>query len=234
MFGNEMFQLGNCRVSPLFSRVPGSSGLTMPGDSQFQESLAFLNGPLKRLLDLALVLLSAPLALILVGLAALAIKLSSPGRVFFVQERLGRHGLPFPCYKLRTMIEGAEQGLPRWATDNDPRVTRVGRWLRRSRLDELPQLYNVWRGDMSIVGVRPIRQHFAKLLADQEPLYYLRFLAKPGLTGWDQVNNGYPCTVEGQLRKFRFDLYYLRNASLRLDLLILAKTIIVMLRGKGH
>jgi lipopolysaccharide/colanic/teichoic acid biosynthesis glycosyltransferase len=136
-----------------------------------RKTLPFLNGRLKRLMDILLVLLSAPLAVILLSLAALAIKLSSRGPVFFVQECLGQNGVPFPCYKLRTMVEGAEQGTPQWATESDPRVTPVGRFLRQSRLDELPQLYNVWRGEMSFVGVRPIRQHFAGLLIEKEPLY---------------------------------------------------------------
>jgi lipopolysaccharide/colanic/teichoic acid biosynthesis glycosyltransferase len=189
---------------------------------------------LKRLLDILLVLLAAPPAVVLVGLAAMATKLSSRGPVFFVQERLGRNGIPFSCYKLRTMVVGAEQDAPQWASDNDPRVTRVGRFLRQTRLDELPQLYNVWRGEMSFVGVRPIRQHFAAILAEKEPLYGVRFLAKPGLTGWDQVNNGYPSTLEAQLRKFHFDLYYLENASFWLDLKILGKTVQVVLRLKGR
>jgi lipopolysaccharide/colanic/teichoic acid biosynthesis glycosyltransferase len=206
----------------------------MAGASPFQETLPFLNGSLKRSLDILLVLLCAPLAAALVGLAALAIKLTSRGPVFFIQERLGRNAVPFPCYKLRTMVVGAEQGAPQWAVPADPRVTGVGRLLRRSRLDELPQLYNVWRGEMSFVGVRPIRVHFAKMLSEKEPRYYLRFLAKPGLTGWDQVHNGYPCTLEGQLHKFQFDLYYLKNATFWLDLKILLKTLRVMLRFQGH
>ena len=222
----------------LFARILESSpdenlhSLARAGAGSFQES--FLNGRLKRCLDIAVVLLCAPLAVVLVGLAAVAIKLSSPGPVFFIQERLGRNAVPFPCYKLRTMVVGAEQDKPQWAAASDPRVTWVGRWLRRCRLDELPQLYNVWRGEMSFVGVRPIREHFARILAAKEPRYYLRFLAKPGLTGWDQVHNGYPCTLEGQLRKFRFDLYYLKNASLWLDLYILGSTLKVMLRCQGH
>jgi lipopolysaccharide/colanic/teichoic acid biosynthesis glycosyltransferase len=196
--------------------------------------MPFLDGRLKRAMDLVLVLLSAPLAVILMGLAALAIKMSSRRPVFFIQERLGKNGRPFPCYKLRTMVEGAEEGTPQWATEGDPRVTRVGRFLRRSRLDEVPQLYNVWRGEMSFVGVRPIREHFARILAEKEPHYHLRFLARPGLTGWDQVHNSYPCTLEGQLRKFRFDLYYLKNASFWLDLRILGKTIMVVLGRNGQ
>ena len=178
--------------------------------------------------------MAAPLAVVLVSLAAVTIKLTSRGPVFFVQERLGRLGLPFPCFKLRTMVVKAEQGTPQWAVEQDPRITWVGRILRRIRLDELPQLYNVWRGEMSLVGPRPIRHHFATLLAQEEPCYQLRFVAKPGLTGWDQVHNGYPSTLEAQIRKFHFDLYYLRHASLWLDLLVLWKTLRVILKGNGH
>jgi lipopolysaccharide/colanic/teichoic acid biosynthesis glycosyltransferase len=236
----ELLQEGGYGEPTMCAWLGGSStAFNYAGDgladaASFRETLPFLNGRLKRTMDILLVLLSAPLAIILLGLSALAIKLSSPGPVFFVQERLGRNGVPFWCYKLRTMVEGAEQGTPQWATESDPRVTPVGKFLRQSRLDELPQLYNVWRGDMSFVGLRPIRHHFARILAEKEPLYYLRFLARPGLTGWDQVHNGYPSTVAGQLRKFRFDLYYLQHASFWLDLLILGKTIMVILRRKGH
>jgi len=198
------------------------------------ESLPYLHGSLKRCLDILLVLLAAPAAAVLVGLAALAVKFSSRGPVFFIQERLGRKCVPFRCYKLRTMVEDAEKGAPRWATGDDPRITRVGRFLRRTRLDELPQLLNIWRGEMSFVGPRPIRRHFARLLMAREPLYLLRFLARPGLTGWDQVNNGYPDTMEGQLHKFNFDLYYLENSSFWLDMVILGKTLGVVLRGNGQ
>jgi lipopolysaccharide/colanic/teichoic acid biosynthesis glycosyltransferase len=227
-------------VEPIMGPRLGGSSLALnyadglAEAAPFTENLPFLNGRLKRIMDILLVLLTAPMAIVLLGLAALTIKLSSRGPVLFVQERLGRNCLPFPCYKLRTMVEGAEQGTPQWATESDPRVTPVGRFLRASRLDELPQLYNVWRGDMSFVGLRPIRQHFAKILAEKEPLYCLRFLARPGLTGWDQVHNGYPSTVAGQLRKFRYDLYYLQHASFWLDLVILGKTIMVILGRKGQ
>jgi lipopolysaccharide/colanic/teichoic acid biosynthesis glycosyltransferase len=202
--------------------------------SPARETMSFLNGRLKRAMDIVLVIVAAPLAVILVGLAAVAVKIGSRGPVFFVQERLGQNWAPFLCYKLRTMVDRAEGGTPQWATASDPRVTRVGRFLRRSRLDELPQLYNVWRGEMSFVGVRPIREHFASKLSELEPSYNLRFLARPGLTGWDQIHNGYPCTLEGQLHKFRFDLHYLENASFWLDLFILGKTVAVILGCRGQ
>jgi lipopolysaccharide/colanic/teichoic acid biosynthesis glycosyltransferase len=236
----ELDQGRDCREATFYAGTwPGTPegntlGVPAAGAALFRETLPYLSSRVKRLLDILLVLLAAPLGVVLVGLAAIATKLSSRGPVFFVQERLGRNGIPFSCYKLRTMVVGAEQDTPQWARDNDPRVTRVGRFLRQTRLDELPQLYNVWRGEMSFVGVRPIRQHFAAILAEKEPLYGVRFVAKPGLTGWDQVHNGYPSTLEAQLRKFRFDLYYLENASFGLDLLILGKTIKVVMKLKGR
>jgi lipopolysaccharide/colanic/teichoic acid biosynthesis glycosyltransferase len=240
VLGTEFASEGILGEPPSFARIlpetvaTNLAGVVRAGVYPFQDTLPFLNGRLKRAMDLVLVLLSAPLAVILVGLAALAIKLNSRGPVFFIQERLGKNGRPFSCYKLRTMVKNAEEGTPQWATEGDPRVTRIGGFLRRSRLDELPQLYNVWRGEMSFVGVRPIREHFARILAEKEPRYHLRFLARPGLTGWDQVHNSYPCTQEGQLRKFRFDLYYLEKASFWLDLRILGKTIRVVLGRKGQ
>lgn len=200
----------------------------------FRKSIPYLHGFLKRFLDILLVLLAAPVAAILVSLAALAIKFTSRGPVFFVQERLGHNRVPFRCYKLRTMVEGAENGAPQWAAEDDPRIIPVGQFLRQTRLDELPQLFNVWRGEMSFVGPRPIRRHFARMLEAKEPRYSVRFLAKPGLTGWDQVHNGYPNTTRGQLQKFRYDLHYLRNSSFWLDLVILGKTLGVILRGQGQ
>jgi len=220
----------------VWENSPGSDFIeeTLAETGPIRERLPYLHGYLKRFLDILLVLLAAPLAAILVGLAAVAIKVSSRGPVFFVQERLGYNSVPFCCYKLRTMVKDAENGAPQWATDDDPRITGVGRWLRQTRLDELPQLFNVWRGDMSFVGPRPIRRHFTRRLAAQEPLYYVRFMAKPGLTGWDQVNNGYPSTIAGQLHKFRYDLHYLQNSSFWMDLVILGKTIGVVLKQAGQ
>jgi len=200
----------------------------------FQATLPYLGGRLKRTLDVLLTLLTAPLAVALVGISALAIKLTSRGPVFFIQERLGQYGVPFPCFKLRTMVDGAEKGTPQWAAEKDPRITWVGKILRKTRLDELPQLYNVWRGEMSFVGPRPIRCHFAAMLTKEVPSYRLRFVAKPGLTGWDQVHNGYPSTLEAQIRKFHCDLYYLHHASFGLDLLLLGKTLKVILGFKGR
>ncbi len=188
----------------------------------------------KRLLDLALALLLLPVALPVLAVCALAIKLDSKGPVFFVQERLGEGGVPFRLYKLRTMVVEAEAGGPQWCRDQDPRITRVGRVLRRLRLDELPQIFNVLKNDMSFVGPRPIRAHFTELLAHEIPFYRLRLAAKPGLSGWAQVHSGHANTVAAHALMLQYDLFYLLNRSLLLDLLVLIKTIRVLLTGQGR
>jgi lipopolysaccharide/colanic/teichoic acid biosynthesis glycosyltransferase len=174
------------------------------------------------------------LTLPVMALIALAVKMDSPGPVLFVQERLGRFKVPFRCIKFRTMSDDAECATgPVWASENDDRTTRIGRFLRRSRLDELPQLINVLRGDMSLIGARPIRRYFADLLAVQVPFYDLRFLTKPGITGLAQVKQSYPSTVAGQIEKFHLDLFYLRHRSLKLDLNIVLLTGWTFLRMTG-
>jgi lipopolysaccharide/colanic/teichoic acid biosynthesis glycosyltransferase len=132
------------------------------------------------------------------------------------------------------MIENAEsESGPIWSRENDPRITRVGRLLRKGRLDELPQLWNILKGDMSFVGPRPIREHFANQLAGQIPFYGLRFSVKPGLTGWAQVNYDYAGSEEGQMEKFQYELFYIQNMSLFLDLLALFKTVHKVFAGEG-
>jgi exopolysaccharide biosynthesis polyprenyl glycosylphosphotransferase len=191
-------------------------------------------GNLKRAVDIIFAVLLLPLALPVMALSALAIKLDSPGPVLFIQERLGRNEVPFLLYKFRTMIHHAEALTgPVWSDAKDPRITRVGRVLRKLRLDELPQLFNVLKGDISVVGPRPIRKFFADKLAQEVPYYRLRFLAKPGLTGWAQVNHDYAGSTAGQAEKLQYDLYYLVHQSFWLDLFILFKTIKVMVWGKG-
>ncbi len=190
---------------------------------------------LRRVIDLTVGTLGCLLAAPIMLATALAVKLDSKGPVLFKQERLGLHEKPFTLYKFRSMRPDAEKLTgPKWAEEDDPRITRVGRFLRKSRLDELPQLYNILKGDMTIVGTRPIRRHFADLLEKEIPYYRLRFSIKPGLTGWPQVQHDYAGTVEGQIRKFEYELFYLANRSLVLDLYILLKTVQVMLFGRGR
>jgi exopolysaccharide biosynthesis polyprenyl glycosylphosphotransferase len=188
---------------------------------------------MKRAFDILFVLFLLPLAMPLLIMSALVIKLDSAGPVLFIQERLGQQGVPFRLIKLRTMVHHAENHGPRWCIENDSRITKVGKVLRKLRFDELPQLFNVLKGEMSLVGPRPIRQHFTEMLAKEIPFYNLRLLAKPGLTGWAQINYGHAHTNEGHSQMLQYDLFYLVHQSIWLDLLILFKTIKVMVWGKG-
>jgi exopolysaccharide biosynthesis polyprenyl glycosylphosphotransferase len=178
-----------------------------------------------------LLLVASPLLLLI----AVAIKIDSAGPVFFVQERLGLYEVPFQVYKFRTMIQNAESETgPKWAEANDPRVTALGRLIRKTRLDEIPQLINILKGDMAFVGFRPIRRHFADILAEQIPFYSMRFAIKPGLTGWPQVQQEYSGSIEEHVEKFEYELFYLANRSFVLDLFILLKTIQVVIFGRGQ
>jgi exopolysaccharide biosynthesis polyprenyl glycosylphosphotransferase len=201
---------------------------------EFQRSNSVVYKKVKRMLDLVLAVSFLVVTSPLFVLIAVAIKLESKGPIFFVQERLGVQWKPFRCYKFRTMVDNAEtQSGPVWATENDPRITRVGRVLRKARLDELPQLWNILKGEMTFVGPRPIREHFANRLAESIPFYGLRFCVKPGLTGWAQVNYDYAGSDEGQMEKFQYDLFYVLNMSLTLDLLALFKTLKTVIRRVG-
>jgi exopolysaccharide biosynthesis polyprenyl glycosylphosphotransferase len=167
-------------------------------------------------------------------LIALAIKLGSAGPAFYRQQRVGKNGIVFTCYKFRTMRSDAEsQGTPTWASDNDPRITIVGRFLRRTRLDETPQLWNVLRGDMGFVGPRPERPEFVEWLSREIPYYHLRHLVRPGLTGWAQTRYGYGSSLEEAREKLKYDLYYIKNVSLSLDLLVVFQTVKIVLLGRG-
>lgn len=188
----------------------------------------------KRVFDLVsasiLLIGSAPVMLV----TALLIKLESPGPVFYRQERVGQNGLTFSIRKFRSMRNDAEKdGKPVWAAANDNRVTRVGGIIRKLRIDELPQLFNVLRGDMSLVGPRPERPFFVEQLTQDIPFYALRHSVKPGVTGWAQVRYPYGATVEDSLQKLQYDLYYVKNHTLFLDLVVLMETVGVVLTGKG-
>jgi len=176
------------------------------------------------------IIISLPLTLVIAGL----IKATSKGPLFYIQERLGENEKPYKLYKFRTMVVEAERKEPKWAEENDPRVTSVGKVLRKMRVDELPQLINVLKGDMSMIGPRPERKYFIRRLKEKIPYYSLRFALKPGLTGWAQVNYKYGSTVEDAIEKLRYDLYYIKNMSLFLDLRILLKTVRVSLFGMGR
>jgi exopolysaccharide biosynthesis polyprenyl glycosylphosphotransferase len=188
---------------------------------------------IRRGMDISGALLGLLVASPVLLLAALAIKLDSPGRVFFRQDRVGRHGRTFRIAKLRTMFENAERTGPRFASKEDDRITRVGHFLRRTRLDEVPQLWNVLRGQMSLVGPRPERPEFVQQLGEQIPLFGLRTGVKPGVTGWAQIRDGYANSLEDFQDKLAHDLYYMKTRSLGMDLLILWLTVKTMFRMDG-
>jgi len=193
-----------------------------------------LYGAIKRLMDILLGLSGLLVFAVVFPLVALALYIDSPGPIFYVQERLGKGGKPFRMIKLRSMIHNAEkEGKAVWATHDDARVTRVGKFLRRTRLDEFPQIVNVLKGEMSIVGPRPERPQFVAQLQEQIPFYRARLSVRPGLTGWAQIKYRYGNTVEDALIKLQYDLYYIKHRSLLLDILIILRTIKVMLMLRG-
>ena len=191
-------------------------------------------GLAKRALDIVsssvLLLLTWPLMIA----TAIAVRMDSPGPILFTQERVGRNGKPFTLLKFRSMYADAEKRTgPVWATEDDPRVTRSGRFIRRARLDELPQIFNVLSGDMSLVGPRPERQHFVDELANKIPYFRQRHIVKPGITGWAQINYRYGSSFEDALQKLQYDLFYIKNQSLLFDLSILFNTVKIVILRKG-
>ncbi len=194
-----------------------------------------LNRVGKRIIDLACGLIIGAVLAVVFPFVAIAIKLETPGPIFYEQERVGQYGAAFKVRKFRSMVQNAEvNGKAQWAVKGDARITKVGYFIRKTRLDELPQVLNVLRGEMSMVGPRPEREHFIKQLQDQIPFYRTRLAAKPGLTGWAQVNYGYGSTVNDALIKLQYDLYYLKHGSPWLDLKILLRTFAVVLKMQGQ
>ena len=190
---------------------------------------------LKRLMDIVLsfilLIVTAPITLV----TAILIKLDSPGPIFYRQERMGLNGKIFRILKFRTMYVDAEKHTgPVWSTKDDPRVTKIGKYVRKFRLDEIPQAYNVLKGDMSFVGPRPERPFFVEKLSKEIPLYKRRLKVRPGITGWAQVKHKYDETIEDVKVKLRYDLFYIENMSLRMDFKIIFRTIFVVFFGKGH
>ncbi|MFH1336263.1 MAG: TIGR03013 family XrtA/PEP-CTERM system glycosyltransferase, partial [Candidatus Zixiibacteriota bacterium] len=188
---------------------------------------------IKRLVDLGVSSLLLLLTLPIIPLTALAIRVDTPGPIFFKQERIGKGGRTFILWKFRSMCQNAEDCGAVWCKEKDHRVTRVGKWIRLLRIDEIPQLYNVFRGEMTLIGPRPERPEFIQELEKQIPYYGIRHSVRPGITGWAQVNYRYGASVEDALRKLEYDLYYIKNMSLFLDLKIILKTIGVVLFGQG-
>ena len=188
----------------------------------------------KRLLDLLFAMLIGIFAAPVIILAAIIVKLESKGPIFFIQERIGEGNRKFNIVKFRSMTTDAEKDGPQWASKNDNRVTKFGKIMRATRIDELPQLWNVLRGEMSFVGPRPEREFFIQQLEKEIPYYNLRHTVKPGLTGWAQVMYPYGASVEDAYRKLQYDLYYIKHHSIPFDVKVLLKTVTIVIFGKGR
>lgn len=239
--------LVNCRMKGIrcytyesfYERIFEKLPVLMLNDQWFLMSEGFNNlgsrlfKMFKRAFDLfvaiALLLVSVPAGVLII----LLIPLTSKGPVFFVQERIGVGKKPFKLIKFRTMVQNAEINGPQWAQKDDDRVTKLGKVLRKTRLDEFPQIINVFKGEMSLIGPRPEREYFVNQLSEKIPFYSLRFFVKPGITGWAQVNYRYGADEKDAIEKLRYELYYIKNQSLILDYKILLKTIRVVLTGIG-
>jgi sugar transferase (PEP-CTERM system associated) len=227
MTGEEFFETIAERI--LAERINASWLVFEPG---------FVTGPFrrftKRSFDICVSALGLILSLPLALLTALAVKLDSPGPVIYRQERVGQHGRPFMVNKFRSMTVDAEKDSgPVWAQADDPRVTRVGRLIRKLRLDEIPQMWNVLKGDMSFVGPRPERPAFVQRLQERLPYYSERHNVKPGVTGWAQVCYPYGSSEAAALEKLNYDLYYIKHSSLTMDITIMLQTIKIILFGAG-
>ena len=221
----------------LFEKVTGRLSI----DSLRPSALIFSAGfkrravamRMKRVVDVTIASLGLLLMAPVLVIVAILIKLDSPGPIFYCQSRVGRGSQPFMIIKFRSMVNDSETSGPRWAQKNDHRISRVGRWLRKARIDEIPQFINVLKGEMSVVGPRPERPMFVEELRTQIPYYDIRHTVRPGITGWAQVMFGYAASQEDSHLKFQYDLYYIKNLSLWLDLKALSKTIRVLIKGEG-
>lgn len=188
---------------------------------------------LKRLLDILAVVITSPVVLPLMLATAVAVKIDSQGPVLFMQNRVGQGNRDFTIYKFRSMRTDSERDGARLASDGDSRITRTGRFIRKTRLDELPQLWNVLKGDMSLIGPRPEQRYFVNLFEQEIPFYTYRHVVKPGITGWAQVMQGYADDAESTKLKVQYDFYYIKHFSLWLDLLVTLKTIRIIVTGFG-
>jgi sugar transferase (PEP-CTERM system associated) len=244
--GLPVHQLLQCKLSGVrvtdyvdfYERESGRVDLAALRPSWFIFSDGFRTGPvvegLKRTFDIMLALLTLVLVFPIMALTAVAIRLEGKGPILYRQDRVGLRGEVFILLKFRSMSQDAEvNGSPVWAAKRDPRITRVGWFIRKTRIDELPQLYNVLRGHMSFVGPRPERPYFVNRLAQSIPYYQERHAVKPGITGWAQVNYPYGASLEDARSKLSYDLYYLKNRGLFLDLIILIRTVRVVLWPDG-
>ena len=226
-------------VPDIYDVIVGrSSGLGqifgVPMMPLFPETMPVWERRTKRLLDIFVALTGIMVGLPIWLLVAAIIWLEDRGPIFYSQERMGREGRCLKVHKFRSMVPDAEKRSgPVWASQNDDRITRIGRFIRKTRIDEVPQLWNVLKGEMSMVGPRPERPFFVKKLAEEIPLYQFRLHVKPGLTGWAQTKQAYDSSIDDVREKLKYDLYYIENMSLRFDILILMRTVWVVLAGKG-
>ncbi len=226
-------------VADFMELITGKVPVSIIQESWFLQNIAkrdkSVYETIKRMLDILFVLVAAVPSLLILPFVAAAIKLTSSGPVFFTQTRTGRLGKPFRAIKFRSMKLHDETSGLQWATRNDPRVTPFGRFMRATRLDEIPQLWNILKGDLSLVGPRPERPEFVEQLKTIVPFYNERHLVKPGITGWDQISGVYhSASPEDTLEKLQYDLYYVKNRSFWLDLLIILKTIKTVISGAGR
>jgi lipopolysaccharide/colanic/teichoic acid biosynthesis glycosyltransferase len=187
-----------------------------------------------RTFDIVLSVIGLCIGVVLLPLIMIGNLIANRGPLFYVQERVGQNGMLFQIIKLRSMIVNAETGAAKWAQKNDARITKFGMFLRRSRLDEIPQFVNVLRGDMSIIGPRPERAFFVNELSRIIPFYETRHIVKPGLTGWAQVKTRYGSSVDDSLLKLQYDLYYIKHRSIFLDINIVVKTLSTILYYRGQ
>ncbi|MDD2807027.1 MAG: sugar transferase [Patescibacteria group bacterium] len=226
-------------ITNFYEKITGKIPVTIIEQIWFLENLTENNKNLyekiKKICDILFALLMFIILLPFIPIISLAIKLSSHGPVFFTQTRTGKNSKKFKVIKFRTMIIDAEKFGPQWASENDSRITKLGKFLRKTRIDEIPQLINVIKGEMSLVGPRPERPEFVDQLSSQIPFYNERLLIKPGLTGWAQVvGPSYGGSKDETLEKLQYDLFYIKNRSLGLDISILLKTIRIVLSQKGQ
>ena len=240
---NQLFLMLRLRINfinltkfyeQVFSKVP----LESINQSWFLENLSEGNKGffefLKRIFDILFALTFSIISLPFIPFIMLLVKLNSTGPIFFTQVRTGKDGREFKAIKFRSMYVNSENKGPMYAQENDPRVTKIGKFLRKTRVDEIPQLFNILKGEMSFIGPRPERPEFIKDLEVSLPFYRERLLVKPGLTGWAQINFPYAATIEENLKKLQYDLYYIKNRSLTLDLSILLKTLNIIIKGAGR
>lgn len=226
-----------CVVPRLYDMLTGAASIQDVGDMPLvritEHKMSDCGLCMKRACDVVMALMGMAVLSPVYLIVAILVKCSSKGPVIYKQERIGLHGKPFMILKFRTMTDHAEQGVPCLSSDNDPRITRLGHVLRKYRIDELPQMWNVLRGDMSIVGPRPERRFFINQIEQVAPYYCLIYRIRPGMTSWGPIKVGYTDTMDKMVRRLNYDIVYMENMSLLLDMKILLFTISVILDGKG-